>query len=703
MNKFFVIIFALLINHLSFGQISTIRPSVAQRGQTLTTTITMANGVFTMSSPPRSSSDIYLQQGATIIYTDYFDASQVYPSSPFPLSDSLYTNFTIPAASPLGWYELHVITYSDFLPWPSNSQDNVMQYAFDVVAPGSCDVPAGTSASIVTNSTAQINWTTPTSADIFRIRYKAISSANYLYVDILGTGGLTSANLTGLLPGTTYSFDVSTICNGLSSTYSVPGNFTTQSTTQSCIVPFNLSAGVTNVSAILSWSSLITADTFRVRYSIQGLNVFKYITINGAMGSQVTATGLQPGTTYTFQVSSICSGVSSGYSTSLNFTTQSIAVACIRPYNLTSSNITNTSALISWSQYVTADTFRIRYQEVGVNNYFYKNISGVGGIFSTTLSSLHPNTSYQFQVTAICSGVSSGYSPTGIFITVNSPVSCVKPIGQNVSNISNTSALISWSNVVTADTFRLRYNITGSLNYLYSNVNGSAGNNFTLSGLLPNTSYDCRISSICLGNSTGYCSPISFTTTNSPVACITPFGTYTDNQTSTTADIHWTPLVTADSFMVRYSVFGTTNYRWKKINGAGGVTSTTLTGLAANTSYQWQVRSICVGVLTSIYSTSAQFFTTLLRMSSNVLVEDELSIFPNPITDVLHFNYYSDSEKEIKIRLIDIVGRDFYLKEESAAKGENNFDINCVGLASGMYQLIVENGNSRKNKLVMIK
>jgi hypothetical protein len=91
----------------SFSQVQTINPNNAYQGQTLTTTITMAAGAFSFGSPPFQNTDIYLQQGATIIYTyPGYSWTNVY----FP-GDSLWTEFTIPVNAPDGYYDVNVTTY----------------------------------------------------------------------------------------------------------------------------------------------------------------------------------------------------------------------------------------------------------------------------------------------------------------------------------------------------------------------------------------------------------------------------------------------------------------------------------------------------------------------------------------------------------------------------------------------------------------
>ncbi len=103
-------LFFILISGISFAQVQSINPNFAFNSQTLNTTITMANGTFMGASAPYQNTDIYLQQGATIIYCypGYSNSNVYYPY------DSLWTQFTIPTNAPFGYYDVHVITY-DYL------------------------------------------------------------------------------------------------------------------------------------------------------------------------------------------------------------------------------------------------------------------------------------------------------------------------------------------------------------------------------------------------------------------------------------------------------------------------------------------------------------------------------------------------------------------------------------------------------------
>lgn len=584
------------------AQVVSISPSSAFRGQTLTTTITMANGVMFNSSASLGTNDIYLQQGATTIFTDFY----TWPMGLPPFFDDLFTaDFTIPTGAPFGWYDVHVITYDNSQPWlGSIPVDNILANGFLVPQVNSCPVPTGVSASAITNTTATINWVSPTVADTFRIRYKTATSG-YFYKDVNGSGGLTSTSFNNLSPGETYFFDVSTICNGgISSTYSVPV---------------------------------------------------------------------------------------------LSFTTGTTVVPCIRPYSLSTTGITNTSATILWTNYVTADTFRIRYSVFGSGIVQYLDVNGSGGS-TATLNNLQANTQYTYQVSSICSSVSSGYSFTGFFTTLSTPVACARPHNVSSSNVTNVSALISWTNMVSADTFRIRYNVQGSFSFMYFNQVGTAGNSATLTGLYPNTTYYFSVSSICSGVSSGYCGSNSFTTLPALVSCVIPTGLATSNITNNSADISWSQYVSADTFLVRYSVNGTTNYIWKKVPGTAGNT-TTLTGLAANTTYQWQVRSVCIANPLSSYS-APQIFGTPLRTRKPDVAENSFVVYPNPANDKVSISIDEilNEKQHSIIAIYDLSGRLILEKEIEIVSGKNLFEFDVEFLSSGMYLLKVGDEKILLNK-----
>ncbi|HAS45034.1 MAG TPA: hypothetical protein DCS93_31420 [Microscillaceae bacterium] len=87
-------------------------------------------------------------------------------------------------------------------------------------------------------------------------------------------------------------------------------------------------------------------------------------------------------------------------------------------------------------------------------------------------------------------------------------------------------------------------------------------------------------------------------------SCGTPGGLSAGSITSSSATLSWNSVSGANNYDVRYRVQGTST--WTNVNGVSG-TSRNITGLAASTNYQFQVRANCA--VTGSYSSSATFTT----------------------------------------------------------------------------------------------
>ncbi|MFD2515768.1 M4 family metallopeptidase [Pontibacter locisalis] len=91
-----------------------------------------------------------------------------------------------------------------------------------------------------------------------------------------------------------------------------------------CAVPGSLSASnVGTTSATLSWGAVSGASSYSVRFRPTGTTTW---TTGSVTSTSANATGLSASTPYEFQVSTVCSGSSSAYSSSATFTTSAAAV-----------------------------------------------------------------------------------------------------------------------------------------------------------------------------------------------------------------------------------------------------------------------------------------------------------------------------------------------------------------------------------------
>ena len=289
-----------------------------------------------------------------------------------------------------------------------------------------CPTPVGLYVTTVTAATARLNWPGVVGALSYDVRYRALgASAWTTYTDTANF-----KNISGLSCGTQYEFQVGSYCSVTSSSsYSTSDTFAT--TACPCPMPTGLGASsVTRTSATLSWSSVVWAAYYNFRYRASGSTV--WINDSSATTSKVI-TGLSCGTTYEFELQSICGGLGAGSFTEPDsFTT----IACIpasassgtvaiyfnQPVNNSISSGTNAVyvnhamadtiiAYISRAKY-SIDIAQFDYEQSSdfssianaVNNAYIAGIT-VRWIYDST----QPNTGLSF----LLSGISTLSSPKG--------------------------------------------------------------------------------------------------------------------------------------------------------------------------------------------------------------------------------------------------------------------------------------------------
>jgi len=131
----------------------------------------------------------------------------------------------------------------------------------------------------------------------------------------------------------------------------------------------------------------------------------------------------------------------------------------------------------------------------------------------------------------------------------------------------------------------------------------------------------------------------------------------------------------------------------------------TISGLTANTTYDWQVQTNCNASLTSVSGYSAsQTFTTLLREEGNdgPISAASFNVYPNPASDEATIVFSSDKEAAYTIRLMDILGKEVMTITNTSVVGENQYQMNLSTIAKGIYMVILQNENGTLQKKIVV-
>ncbi|MBP6335295.1 MAG: fibronectin type III domain-containing protein [Bacteroidia bacterium] len=277
---------------------------------------------------------------------------------------------------------------------------------------------------------------------------------------------------------------------------------------------------------------------------------------------------------------------------------------CPVPTGLTAPTVSNNSVQLSWTT-VAADSFLLRYYDMSDSIYLFKTVS-VGSATTTIISGLYPNTTYAWQIRTWCSGGASGAYQTipSYFTTTSQPVSCVIPNLTVHSNITISTADLSWNTFIDADSFMVRYSEYNTTNYTWVVVPGTQ-HSITIAGLQTGVQYEWVVRCICASNpNQAYSRPKYFTTTSN--SCETPDIAYftSSSITSSSATVGWNASLNASGYIVRYAVRFSGN--WISVSSAD--LEEVLSGLIPDTWYEFQIQSLC-GNDSSIWSVSGIFQT----------------------------------------------------------------------------------------------
>lgn len=499
--------------------------------------------------------------------------------------------------------------------------------------------PTGLSVDSVNDTSASISWDAVSGA-LYDVRYRLQGSPSWTTLSTSGN----QITLTGLSPTSSYEVQVRSLCNsGGVSSYTGSVTFTTPETqlnycasngnstadeyiSRVQLGTINNASGAgtggysdfTGISTDLNkdqsytititptWTGTVYSEGYAVWVDYNKDGVFSAselvysqspTTASPVSGSFTVPTSAADGQTR-IRVSMKYNGIpteceSFQWGEVEDYTVNLMAATpvCNAPSDLNATNITTSSATLSWSAVAGAQEYNARLRKVGTTIWTEGTTAGTS-INSTGLDS---GDTYEYQVRTVCSFGNSPYSALQQFTTL---LPCTMPGSLASSNVTTTSATVSWSAQVAANGYTVRYRIVGSSTWTTQSVAGTSTN---LTGLSSNSTYEFQVRSECTSGSSDYSALSQFTTLT---PCLVPSGLSASNITLNSATVSWSSAGGASGYDVRYRGTGTST--WTNIAVSG--TSLNLAGLQSGTTYEFQVRSQC-GATNSNYSGSGNFTT----------------------------------------------------------------------------------------------
>ncbi len=415
---------------------------------------------------------------------------------------------------------------------------------------------------------------------------------------------------------------------------------------------------------------------------------------------------------------------------------------CGVPGGLNISNITNTTANAAWNAVSGATSYKFEYKKASDQTWTQVTTSNT----NYAMTGLTAGTQYNTRVKAVCANGESTYSAQVNFTTTGGGGGCGTPTNLAVSNITTTTATVTWGAVSGATSYHFQYKLASSSTWQQATVSTTTVN---MTNMTPNTTYNVRVRAVCGSTNGAFTATVSFTTlsagycnskgnnANYEWVARVKLGTIDRISGKDGGYFNGTGLVTdlnkGTSYTINYQAgtsgsSGTLYWRvWidynrdndfldageQVVSVATASTSLLATTFTVPTGAATGTARMRVSVKYGGYATPCETFsygevedyTVNLKVAGTLISGEStvpsLDVYPNPFTGYLFMDYESNSDKEITVSVTDLMGRTQHTAIHRVIKGMNTLEISPEHLAPATYLVKVEDGDEvRMHKVI---
>jgi hypothetical protein len=422
---------------------------------------------------------------------------------------------------------------------------------------------------------------------------------------------------------------------------------------------------------------------------------------------------------------------------------------CDTPSVFTAGKIGVSSVTLGWNIISAASSYKVQYRKAG--NSLWNSITVNSD--SINLTGLTSQTNYEWRVQTICASGSSSFTTTKSF-TTSSQTFCGIPSLLNATQIMQSSAKLSWTNITGALRYNFSWKSTSSSSW--TTISNITSTDYSLSGLLSCTSYEFKVQAICSSNSGTYSNSFTFLTTGCQQSYCSSKGTNSSyyinkvsigsiNNTSgnnggyynytalnanltknNSATITLTPSVSSSSkywnVYIDYNQNGSFEDAGEKVATGHSYSAVTLSFAIPSTAQNGSTRMrIQMKTSSAAYNSCATFTygevedysVSILpaplpfRSFESIHAENSheqfsVNIFPDPARDLLFIKFSEDSSN-YEAAIFDVEGRMLEKEIISFQKEDERGEINVSELKNGIYFISIkcENHSTTKRFLIL--
>ena len=401
--------------------------------------------------------------------------------------------------------------------------------------------------------------------------------------------------------------------------------------------------------------------------------------------NSLTITNLSPNTQYLFRVCITCPGYTT-LTCSGTYYFQTLGQVCGIPSNLVSSNITQTSANLSWVGISGATSYHVRVRRVGTLTW---QEQGTVSSTSASVTGLTAGTTYEWQVLANCSFGGGVYCGLSQFQTLAAPAVT------NNDEICQATTLTANSTLI----YTNGTNQTATQSLIPSVPTDACG--------CPSTAYDVwyKLDMPSTGRMTvsvaadGNFDPVVALYYGNSCTDICYLACRFDNSNPNAGSSPTISLSGTPGLDIYIRVWG---YNGTRGTFRIGVTNTIPSyGLIANRN----PLQVATEQKTALGFDNVAPVTLFTPLASNAIQSKDFDVkaYPNPAKQSLTVDYtLEDDTQNVSIFMSDVSGRVVYVKNTEGVKGINNHIINVENMVNGTYILKVTHNNQQKVQRIQV-
>jgi fibronectin type 3 domain-containing protein len=377
----------------------------------------------------------------------------------------------------------------------------------------------------------------------------------------------------------------------------------------------------------VTWNTVAGATRYRVYFAIGSSTAAKTLAGEVIGGVSYTHTGLQPDTQYYYFVTAVNGIGESAHSAHGSGRTQPFT-----PGGVSAAALSTSSIRITWNAVTGATSYGVYF---ALSSTGTRSFAGTANEASFTHSSLQPNTTYWYWVTATDSLGTSNHSAA-----VSARTQALSaPTGVTAQALSARSIQVSWNAVTGVESYRVFYSFSQSGALTLAGTVNSPATSFTHTGLEANTRYFYTLVSATSTGVSGYSTTVNaLTQAFSPPTVVTATA-----QSSSSIRVTWNAVPGATSYEIHSapSAFGT-----RSLAGTVAATSTEYihTGLLPGT-YHYFIVAVDP-FAKSGFSTSPASATVVMPMPTNVRLEvlslTSVRLMWNPVSGATSYRVYTE-------------------------------------------------------------